>query len=277
LKTSKASAEAYAAGTVVNALSTGKGSAFALNVRTRAEVEKSDELELLSDGKQVSPEILKAILEKLGIDESVKARVESNIPRGSGLGSSSALVNSLILAVCRLFGIELEDVEILRLNAKVSLECGMSFTGAMDDAGASLLGGFVVTDNESMELIRHDVEERGSRAAILLPRWGRSEVSLEKMRSGDTSIVDAAFELAREGLYCEAMKLNSDYCCAILGYPDEPVRVAEKAGLCAGLSGNGPAYVAYGTSQALGKIMGEWTKFGRVILTTIPRVPSYEL
>ncbi len=274
----KASAEAYAAGTVVNALSTGKGSAFALNIRTRVEVEESERTQLLSDGKSTNSEVLKAILKKLGLDREVEARVESNIPRGCGLGSSSALVNSLILAVCRLFEIELSAKEILRLNAKVSLECGMSFTGAMDDAGASLLGGFVVTDNEKMELIRHDVEEtRGNRAAILVPKWGRSEVTLEKMRSGDTSIMESAFELAKEGLYCEAMKLNSDYCCTILGYPDEPVRIAEKAGLCAGLSGNGPAYVAYGTSQGLGKVMGEWTKFGRVILTTIPKTPSYEL
>ncbi len=217
-------------------------------------------------------------MKELKVDGAVEARVESNIPRGSGLGSSSALVNALILALCRLFELEVSPLEILRMNARVSLRCGISFTGAMDDAGASLLGGFVVTDNEKMELIRHDAEEmRGNRAAILIPNWGRKEVTLEKMRSGDTSIVEAAFELARDGMYCEAMKLNSDYCCAVLNYPDEPVRIAEKAGLCAGLSGNGPTYVAYGTSQGLGKIIGEWMGFGKVILTTIPKNPSYEL
>ncbi len=265
---------AYAAGTVVNALSTGKGSAFALNIKTVTKVNWSDKTTLTSNGVEMKPEVVEIALEHLEIKKSVEVNVKSNIPKGSGLGSSSAFVNSLLVALCRLEGIEIDPIEIVKLNAKISLECGISFTGAMDDAAASLLGGFVVTDNEKMELLRHDKIE--SRAVILIPNWGRKEVTIEKMRR-NPEIVKSAVELALEGLYCEAMKLNSEYCCSVLGYDVEPVKIAEKSNLCAGLSGNGPAYVAYGSSADICRILGEWTKFGKVILTTIPKKSALDI
>lgn len=266
-----ACAEAYAAGTVINALSTGKGSAFALDIKTRVEVKESSETWIFSDGKKYKTQIVEKILEKLGIDGTFEVIVESNIPKGSGLGSSSAFVNALLLALCRAKGLKPEPAEILKINASVSLSCGISYTGAMDDAAASLLGGFVVTDNKKMKLIRHDVNVKKCRAAVLLPKWGRKDVSLEKMQSGKVEIVERAFELAVKGKYCEAMKLNSEYCCNILGYSTEPVKIAEKANLCAGLSGNGPAYVAYGSSDEIKNVIEEWSNFGKVIITTIPK------
>ncbi len=275
LRERKACAEAYAAGTVINALSTGKGSAFALNIRTRVEVRESGENLLISDGKKSGSQVVEEVLNVLGIERNFEVRVESDIPRGSGLGSSSAFVNALILALCRAEGIELEPAEVLRLNAKVSLKCGISYTGAMDDAAASLLGGFVVTDNEKMELLRHDIDFNESRAIILIPNWSRKNVSLEIMRKGNLNTVRLAFELAVKGHYCEAMKLNTEYCCSLLNYSTKPVEIAEKAGLCAGLSGNGPAYVAYGNPEGMKKIIKEWSDFGRVVLTTIPKKPCF--
>ncbi len=269
--------EAYAAGTVINALSTRKGSAFALNLKTRVEVTPDEKTYVVKDGEARSSMVVEEVLSKLEINANVRVKVESNIPTGCGLGSSSAFVNALIVALCRMEEIELKAEEILKLNAEVSKKCGISYTGALDDAAASLLGGFVVTDNEKLKILRRDERDflRENKAAVLIPKWGRKDVSIEKMRKGNVEIIESAFELAMEGLYCEAMRLNSDYCCAILGYDEKPVRIAEKADLCAGLSGNGPAYVAYGSMENLSRIIGEWTRFGKVILTTIPEKPCY--
>ncbi len=270
----KATGVAYAAGTVINALSLGVGSAFALNLKTITEVEKSKETVLVSDGLKSKSQIVETALEYLGIKEGVTVKVKSSIPKSSGLGSSSAFVNSLLLALSKLFDLDFDPIEIVKINAKISLDCGISYTGAMDDAAASLLGGFVVTDNKKLELLRHD--KINSRAAILIPPWNRKKIDVDKMRHGETEIIKSAIDLALEGMYCEAMKLNSDYCCAILGYDTTPVRLAEKSNLCAGLSGNGPAYVAFGSSVDICRLLGEWTKFGKVILTTIPSDPAFK-
>ncbi len=265
----KAEAKSYAAGTVVNALATFRGVAFAIGLESRVTFSEKDEKGFYVSSErrvQRSP-----VAEKLMRGSEISGgvfRVDSEIPRKSGLGSSSAFMNALILCAFKVRGYELRADRILRLNARMSLEAGMSYTGAFDDASASLLGGFVFSDNLKMRLYRR--HEKVGKAAILIPEWGRGRVNLEDMRSSKED-VDRAFRLAMEGKMKEAMLLNSMHYCRKIGLPLEPVQAVQSLNVAAGLSGNGPCYVAFG--EEVDTVVDIWENFGKVIVRDIVNEP----
>ena len=259
-----AKAKAFAAGTIINALAALKGVAFALNLKTTVRFIPGKESDFESKALGC---VAKKVFRSLKIDGKVK--VESEIPRRSGLGSSSAVVNALICAAYKYLNKELEAHSILRANARISLECGMSYTGAFDDASASLLGGVVFSDNAKMKLFKRETLE--GKAAVLIPDWERGNVDLRKIRERREEI-ERAFKLAMEGKIREAMYVNSYEYCQALNLPFEPVSIAYNLGLNAGLSGNGPSYVAFG--ENVKDVKPLWESFGKVILVDIVSVPA---
>ncbi len=264
---------AYAAGTVLNALATGVGSAFAIDLKTSVSLAEGGEgVKILVNGVERRSNVAWRILKQVNFQGVVDVR--SEIPGGCGLGSSSAFVNALLVAVKKYMQDELDAGEILRTNARLSVEAGISYTGAFDDASASLLGGFVVSENYKMRLYRRDEIE--GYAAILIPRFGRVEVDWGKIRA-ESKKLGAAIDAAKSGEYCRAMTENTKYYCRIMGYP---IRIADKGwmvGICCGLSGNGPAYVAFGSKSEMKAISNLWEDYGEVIVRKLVTSPVENL
>ncbi len=261
-------AKAYAAGTVLNALATGVGSAFGVELFTEVSVELSDTTVVINNGRIVRSKLVDEILSKLGVKAHVEIR--SEIPPSSGLGSSSAVANALIIAVCRAAGLKIDSEDILRLNATASLKAGVSYTGAIDDAAASLLGGFVVTDNYRMEVLRRD--EISGYVAMLLPRFRRADVDVGRLRKNSEKM-KRAVELAMDGKYCEAMIENTRFYCEMLGYPIEIAEIGWKIGVCCGLSGNGPSFCAFGSKSEVEEVADLWLEYGKVIVRRLAEKP----
>ncbi len=261
---------AYAAGTVLNALATGVGSAFAVDLRTSVRLREGESggIKILVNGVERRSIVAQRILKQAEFQGVVDVR--SEIPGGCGLGSSSAFVNALLVAVKKYIGDDLDAGEILRTNARLSIETGISYTGAFDDASASLLGGFVVSENYKMRLYRRDEVE--GYAAILIPRFSRFEVDWGKIRA-EAAKLKPAVEAAKNGEYCKAMMENTKYYCKVMGYP---IRIADKGwmlGICCGLSGNGPAYVAFGSRSEMKAISNLWEDYGEVIVKKLVTEP----
>lgn len=285
--------KAYAAGTIINALATGTGCAFGLDLTTEVKISIDDDLKqpILIEGKEEREnKIINRVLLPLGIKGIVD--VKSDIPLGSGLGSSSAFMNALLIAAFKLKEPkkELDTYRILKTNAKISLEMGISYTGALDDAAASLLGGIVITNNLKMEIIKKETLSGDSdsnlnldpdseiSALILTPEWGRGDISLDNLRKNPNEI-EIAVEEALTGNYRRAMQLNSRYYCKKIGYPYQPISDVEKLFseynfLYAGLSGNGPTYVSFGQKEAIKDVESIWKEYGSIIRTKISNSPS---
>ena len=267
-------AESYAAGTVVNALATLKGAAFGIDLRTRAVFREESDLKgfyVLQREEMERSALAEKLMRNSGIAGGV-FEVESEIPRRSGLGSSSAFMNVLIVSAMKAMGMSLNAEKVLRINARLSLESGMSYTGAFDDASASLLGGLVFSDNARMKLYRRN--ELTGRVLILLPEWRRGEVSLREIRR-DREDVERAFRLAMRGDLKAAMYLNSLHYCRKLGLPLEPVTALQHLDVSAGLSGNGPSYVALG--KELKEVREVWESFGRVLERELVSTPAEDV
>ncbi len=259
-----AKTKAFAAGTIVNALATNYGSAFALDLVTNVKLRFENDLKeniVYEDGKKVKNQIVDRLL--TAIKKKAIVEIESEIPRQSGLGSSSAFMNALILAIFKELNEELNAHTILTMNARISLEMGISYTGAFDDASASLLGGIVVTNNSKMKILKWD--KKSAKALVLIPTWQRNDVLIDEIKK-DVEFVKKAIKEALDGKYRDAMLHNSLHYCSALKYPLEPLNVALNYDVAAGLSGNGPCYVAFGNVNELYKA---WKEFGEVVKTRI--------
>jgi shikimate kinase len=291
-------AAAPAAGTVLNALSTGFGSAFAIDAHTTATVDLDGSGTVTgevagapdADTRLVERcvELVLAEHESDGPDEPTggHVRTESEVPMAAGLKSSSAAANATTLATLDALGVPVVDdtdgtgdgtdgetepvrrVDACRLGVRAARETGVTVTGAFDDASASMLGGVTVTDNSGDELLARgtvdwDVlvwtpNERAYTADADVSRCERIAPVAEMVR-----------EAALDGDYARAMTVNGFAFCAALGFPAEPIVEALPDAAGASLSGTGPSFTAVGTREALERVRDDWSqRDGHTWLTT---------
>jgi len=264
-------AVAPGAGTVVNALATGRGSAFALDVETTASVRLTPdggvdgEIADTPDGDtSLIERCVETVVERFGDGHGGRVRTTSAVPTAAGLKSSSAAANATVLATLAALDVSVggdeEDgdipaVEACRLGVDAAREAGVTVTGAFDDASASMLGGVTVTDNER---------------DVLLDRMGFDREAVvwtppERAYSADTDtaacervapMATHAVELALAGNVETAMTVNGLAFSAALDYSTAPA--VEAMPHCGGvsLSGTGPSVVAVG--DHLDRVADAW-------------------
>ena len=266
-------AYAYGAGTIINAISTWKGAAFSIDLKTEAEVVLTNDRKIkgyMEEGGNTAliERCVELTLSRFGSKSGAKVATKSQIPIASGLKSSSAAANATVLATLDALGEELEPLEAIKIGVQAALDAKVTITGAFDDACASMLGGFVITDNKSKDLIKR--EERDSEVLILAPE--------KKVFSSGTNVlrsrligrwVEMAYREALAGNYEKAMTLNGFLYCAALGFSTEPMMEALEAGIeGVSLSGTGPAYTALGSPELLDKLEPVWERLGGKVIRT---------
>ncbi|MCS7129931.1 MAG: shikimate kinase [Archaeoglobaceae archaeon] len=262
--------KAYAAGTILNALATGTGSAFGIELTTKAKVKLDDENVLIVNGEERETEILEKILSHFGIKAQVTVRTE--IPERSGLGSSSAFINAILCSLMK--NKELLAHEILKLNAEISLKAGISYTGAFDDASASLLGGFVISENYQMKLRSWILSRK--KTAVLIPEFKRKKVDWDKIKAESYRLSNALEDIKKLKFF-EVMVENTKFYCEMLGYPIEIAERLWREGICCGLSGNGPVFVAIGSKEEVLTAKEIWQEYGRVLLRKVAEKPAEDV
>ena len=278
-------ASAPAAGTVINALATGRGAAFAIDRETTATVELG--------GRDVTGEIdgapdadtrliercVELVVAEYGDGEGAGVQTESEIPMAAGLKSSSAAANATVLATLDALGVAVSDERdgnaaavsretAARLGVRAAREVGVTVTGAFDDASASMLGGVTVTDNTSDELLA--LETVAWDVAVWTPDERAFSADADAARCERVApVVEVATDLALAGEYERAMTLNGLAFCAALDFPTKPAIAALERVEGVSLSGTGPSYVAVGERSAVGKVQEAWDEYeGDTWLTT---------
>jgi len=266
-------ANAHGAGTIINAIATWKGAAFGIELKTEAEVVLSDSNKIqgyMEEGgdTRLIERAVELTLSRFGSTSGAKVATKSEIPIASGLKSSSAAANAVVLATLDALGEKLEPLEAVKIGVQAALDAKVTITGAFDDACASMLGGFVITDNKKKELISR--AERDSEVLILAPE--------KKVFSSSTNVarsrligrwVEMAYNEALEGNYEKAMTLNGFLYCSALGFSTEPMMAALEVGIeGVSLSGTGPAYTALGSPELLDKLEPVWRRTGGKVIRT---------
>ena len=277
-------AVACGAGTIVNAISTLRGAAFALDIHTVAEVMLSEDekgvcgvIEGGGDARLIEFAV-EDTLSRFGLSLGGVVKTSSEIPQASGLKSSSAAANATVLATLAAIG-ESESLsreDVVRIGVGSAIRAGVTITGAFDDAAASCLGGVVVTDNEKCEILRHEEVEAEVVAYVPPVKALSRDASVSRARL-IAPLVEDANRSAEAGDYWHAMTLNGLLYCAALGFSPEPILDALEVGaVSATLSGTGPSYVAITEGDATDAVAKMWGRMdGRVIRTEINNSGAY--
>ena len=257
---------APAAGTVLNALATGTGSAFAIDEYTRATVSLTDDPGVeghIADAPDGDTRLIERCVERVtdqfGDGEGGTVRTESEVPMASGLKSSSAAANATVMAtldaLCATGQTSRE--EAARIGVEAARDVGVTVTGAFDDASASMLGGVTVTDNTTDELLRR--EERSWTVLVWTPpeRAFSADADVERCEQ-IAPMADLVTEMALGGDFERAMTVNGLAFCAALGFDADPMVEAMPAAQGVSLSGTGPSFTAVGDRDALEAVRTRW-------------------
>jgi shikimate kinase len=284
-------ATAPAAGTVLNALATGTGSAFAIDEHVTATVtldhgaasvdgEVADHPD--ADTRLVEACVARTLDHVTGTDTLARkapldasnvggeVRTESEVPLASGLKSSSAAANATVLATLDALGVAeaVDRIDACRIGVAAAREVGVTVTGAFDDASASMLGGVTLTDNDTDSLLGR--ETRHWDVLVFLPpeRAYSADADVARCRQV-ASVAELVADLAHEGNFERAMTVNGLAFCAALGFDSELLVEAMPHAAGVSLSGTGPSFVAVGNRSALEPLAERWAdRDGDAWLTT---------
>ena len=269
--TIKVTSVVHGAISIVNAVATGFGSAMGISLEVKVEIVSKKGSGIIFQKGRGSPMIKKIIHDMLPLkylsNNQLMININSEIPSGMGLKSSSAVSNAVALACNSLVNKDDNDEFVLNSAIDASLYAKTTITGAFDDSTACYYGGFVTTDNYKRKIMKREPTPTDIYAVIFLPN---------NKKRGDTSrlrllsnIYLEAFQLANSGQYWKAMTLNGVLTSSLLSNSYTITRLClDNGALAASISGNGPAVaaVAYeGDMQKINSVLSNLD--GRVIVS----------
>lgn len=255
-----AKAVMHGAVSIVNAIATGKGATLGISLCIEATIEATNGTGILFENKEssLSSRLIKNVIQKAVPKNELekhrlKISVKSEIPSGYGLKSSSAISSVVSLGCAKLFRPQIDDLEVLRHGVEASIESKVSITGAFDDACACYFGGFVVTDNHSLKIIKSEKAPEDLSAVIFVPR-SRKRGNVKKLKILD-SVFAQAWSLANNSDYWNAMLLNGLATSTILdSNPRILTDLIEAGALAASVSGNGPSIAAIAKKENISSV-----------------------
>lgn len=269
--TIKVTSIVHGAISIVNAVATGYGSAMGISLNVKVEIitKKGSGLIFQKGGESLMiKKIIYDVLQSKYINNNqLLIYINSEIPTGMGLKSSSAVSNAVALACNSLITKEISDEFVLNSAVDASLYAKTTITGAYDDSTACYYGGFVTTDNYKRKIWKRENSPTDISAVIFLPNnKKRGDVTRLKLLS---DIYLEAFQLANSGQYWKAMTLNGVLTSSLLSNSYTITRIClENGALAASISGNGPAIAAVVRESEVQKIKSVLSNLdGRVIIS----------
>lgn len=269
--TIKVTSVVHGAISIVNAVATGFGSAMGISLEVKVEIVSKKGSGIIFQKGRGSPMIKKIIHDMLPLkylsNNQLLININSEIPSGMGLKSSSAVSNAVALACNSLVNKDDNDEFVLNSAIDASLYAKTTITGAFDDSTACYYGGFVTTDNYKRKIMKREPTPTDIYAVIFLPN---------NKKRGDTSrlrllsnIYLEAFQLANSGQYWKAMTLNGVLTSSLLSNSYTITRLClDNGALAASISGNGPAVAAVAYEGDIQKINSVLSNLdGRVIVS----------
>jgi len=269
--TIKVTSIVHGAISIVNAVATGYGSAMGISLNVKVEIISKKGSGLIfqkGGGSLMIKKIIYDVLQSKYINNNqLLININSEVPSGMGLKSSSAVSNAVALACISLTNKEISDEFVLNSAVDASLYAKTTITGAYDDSTACYYGGFVTTDNYKRKIWKRENSPTDISAVIFLPNnKKRGDVTRLKLLS---DIYLEAFQLANSGQYWKAMTLNGVLTSSLLSNSYTITRMClENGALAASISGNGPAIASVVRESEVQKIKSVLSNLdGRVIIS----------
>ncbi|HLF06573.1 MAG TPA: shikimate kinase, partial [Thermoplasmata archaeon] len=203
-------ARAWGAVSVVNAIATGKGASFGIDLGVEAEADLFPgdlQIECAADDT-----LVRKCFEEMAAQSSYYGggliKIESSLPVSRGLKSSSAVANAVCLVLAKQLNVQLSALDLVQVGVGAAKEAKVTVTGAFDDACASMFGELCLTDNHKMEVLKRGPAPEYE-IALSIPGRPRpkSQVNVASLEARGEKFA-WAFELAMLGKVEEAMSIN---------------------------------------------------------------------
>jgi shikimate kinase len=257
---SKVKATVHSAISIVNAIATGKGATLGISPKVEVIMESmpGSGISIKSDSQSLSSRLITRTIEKIVSkkqlsETKLNLSLNSEIPTGYGLKSSSAISSAVALAAAKLFKQKIDDSKILLAGVEASLETKVSLTGAYDDACACYYGGFMVTDNYKRKIINSKKAPTNLKVVIFIPK-SRKRGNIKKLKTLNP-VFERAWNFAKNSDYWNAMILNGFATSSILNSnPKLITQLVEKGAIGASISGNGPSIAAVTKESNISRI-----------------------
>ena len=263
---------------------------LAVGIYDTVEVEVTDsglEVEIFGEGADDLPRdnshlVVKAIRSGLKAADveapGLRVVCHNTIPQSRGLGSSAAAAVAGVVAANTLAGSPLSTDEVVQLSSE--------FEGHPDNAGASVLGGGVVSWTEipvdgskpQYRAVRIPVEE-SIKAIALVPNFHASTNAVRKVLPSHVTHTDARFNVSRTAVMTAALqhhpellwegtrdRLHQPYRADVLPVTAEWVNRLRNRGYAAYLSGAGPTAMVLTTTQVEGSLLDDAKEAGLRVL-----------
>jgi len=282
----KAKAIVRGAVSLVSAIATKKGATLGISLKVEAIVETRPGKGIIiqSKNKTLSSRLINKTVEKILTKKELQQNkitinLESEIPTGYGLKSSSAISSAVALACAKIFKPNLTDQQIMLAGVDASIESKISITGAYDDACSCYFGGFNVTDNSKKKIIHSEKIPSHLMVIIFIPK-NRKRGNVKNLKTL-SAVFDNAWKLAKNSNYWEAMIINGLATSAILNSdPKIITNLLEKGAIAASVSGNGPAIAAIVKKENIQNIKKVFSSLdGNIIVSKVnnKKAEVYEL
>ena len=273
---SKVKATVHGAISIVSAIASGKGAALGITPKVEVIMESmpGSGISIKSGSQSLSSRLITRTIEKIVSKKQLSETklnllLNSEIPTGYGLKSSSAISSVVALAAAKLFKQKIDDSKILLAGVNASIETKVSLTGAYDDACACYYGGFMVTDNYKRKIISSKKAPTNLKVVIFIPK-SRKRGNIKKLKTLNT-VFERAWNFAKNEDYWNAMILNGFATSSILNSdPKLITQLVEKGAIGASISGNGPSIAAVTKQSNISRIKKVFSSLeGRVTVTQI--------
>ncbi|MCL4349301.1 shikimate kinase [Ferroplasma acidiphilum] len=244
---------------VLSAFVNGYGAAISIDLPMYTEIKKS--------GEDIFPtpemaDTVNFLRNRFSIHDKYSININSQIPMGMGLKSSSAMTLSLIYGIFKINHMDIAPQEVLKIASETSIHNKTSVTGAIDDLSIAYYGGFCFTDNSSNRIIsKQQIEEK----YIILELQDRMALTYDMRNrdfSGYKNYYGRLLELVKDGHIFESMMLNG----YIFSDGTETGIVKKMLGtgaIYAGRSGKGPAiFGIYETESSMESSFKQLTSEG---------------
>ena len=240
---------------LLHALGLGKGCSVGIDLTTRASIVEGPNREVLEDNKRLLDAVISVwTSEGLPSPDEYYWEIESNVPIGQGLKSSSALACAALRALNSVSWTGLSDNEIADLAVSAQKLAKCTLTGSMDDA----------TLPASQSVLLEGLIEDGLEVLIGL-RGGRKNPPTIENFSGNKHLFERPLASLVSGSPLEALSSNG-MAVAASTEDFEALRICNHSiasgAIAAGVSGSGPAVAVVCYESDLNKLAELFSDWG---------------
>ena len=258
---------------ILHAAGLGKGCSVGLDLITEVQIVDS-EIVVEYDKHGILDSVEKCWREEnLPIPSRLGWLVESSIPIGQGLKSSSALACAALRALNNCSWAGLNNSKIADLASKSQKISGCSITGSLDDAFASLEPGWKLVDPEmsASESVILEGEMDPNLSVIILLRGNRKESISKSILSTQIPMFERSLASIMAGSPLDSISSNG-LAVAAATNDHEALRISNmciaSGAMACGVSGSGPAIALVCYEEESETLLSTISNFGFEAIST---------